>query len=126
MKKKILIIAISAISAGILPAADSLKDDIKKVKDSQKKNAEKPADVLKKHSNESVKAAITQDELSADVQDLIQEQTSPKVLKLLNEAEDLMGEATEKLENKKTGSETLAIETEIIEKIFAAAKAKSQ
>jgi len=110
----------------MLTAGESFREDLKKNQTNNKKPAAKTEDVLKNHSKESIKTANEQDELSADVQDLIQEQTDPKVVKLLDEAESLMGEATERLEDKKTGGETIAIETEIIEKIYAAAKQKQK
>ena len=116
----------SAFSIGFLHAAETLRDDLEKNQSKDNKQAAKPEDVIKKHSKESIQTADEQDELSADVQDLIQEQTNPKVVALLDEAEGLMGEATEKLEGSKTGGETIAIETEIIEKIYEAAKQKQQ
>ncbi len=110
----------------MLSASESFREDLKKNQNKTQKPATKAEDVLKDHSKESIKTANEQDELSADVQDLIQEQTDPMVVKLLDEAENLMGEATERLENKKTGGATIAIETEIIEKIYAAAKQKQK
>ena len=110
----------------MLSAGESFREDLKKNQNKTQKPATKAEDVLKNHSKESIKTANEQDELSADVQDLIQEQTDPMVVKLLDEAESLMGEATERLENKKTGGATIAIETEIIEKIYAAAKQKQK
>lgn len=126
MSRKLIttITAVTAASCCFLSAGTSLKDDIKKNGDKPIKLA--PKEALKKHSEESKVVAKDQDELSADVQDLIQDQTDKKVIDLLAEAEKLMGEATELLEAKKTGGNTIAIETEIIEKIFEAAKAKSQ
>jgi len=85
-----------------------------------------PKQALEKHAKASIETADGQDELSADVQDLIQEQANPKVIELLDDAETLMGEATELLESKDTGSNTIAIQTEIIEKIYEAAKQKQQ
>jgi hypothetical protein len=72
---------------------------------------------------ESAKIADEQDELSADVQQLVVEQTIPKVIELLTEVEDIMDEATD-LAEADTGGETIAAQTEIIEKIHAAAKEK--
>lgn len=112
----------------VLHANEAFRKDLDKNKSTNQKKQPLPnaEDVLKKHSKDSIKVANEQDELSADVQDLIQEQTDPSVVKLLDEAEALMAEATERLENKKTGGNTIAIETEIIEKIYAAAKQKSK
>jgi hypothetical protein len=83
-----------------------------------------PADTLAKHKEGSVKVAEDQDELSADVQQLVIEQTVPKVIELFNEAEKIMDEATDRLDEADTGGETLAAQTEIIEKIYEAAKEK--
>ena len=90
--------------------------------------AEEPAtaDTLAKHKEGAVKVAKDQDELSADVQQLAIEQTVPKVIELFNEAEKIMDEATDRLEGADTGGETIAAQTEIIEKIFEAAKEKQQ
>jgi hypothetical protein len=89
--------------------------------------AEEPAsadDNRAKHREESAKVADEQDELSADVQQLVVEQTIPKVIELLTEVEDIMDEATENLAEADTGGETLAAQTEIIEKILDAARQK--
>ena len=87
--------------------------------------AEKAA-ILEKIQIGTEKLAEDQDELSADVQDLIDEQTSEEVIKLLEEVEELMGETIDRLDEQKTDGETIAAETEIIEKIFEAAKKKQQ
>ncbi len=126
MTKKLIptIIAVTAVSCSFLSAGTSLKEDIRKNGDKPIQLA--PKEALKKHSKESKVVANDQDELAADVQDLIQDQTSKKVITLLEEAELLMGEATDLLEAKKTGGNTIAIETEIIEKIYEAAKQKKK
>lgn len=67
-----------------------------------------------------------QDELSADVQQLVIEQTVPKVIELLSEVEDIMDETIDRLDQTDTGGETLAAQTEVIEKIHAAAKEKQK
>jgi hypothetical protein len=77
---------------------------------------------LAKHRDGAAKLADEQDELSADVQQLINEQTMPQVIKLLDEVEQIMDEATDNLADADTGGETIAAQTEIIEKIHAAAK----
>jgi len=77
---------------------------------------------LAKHRDGSSQLADEQDELSADVQQLIIEQTVPKVIELLSEVEDIMDETTDRLADTDTGGETMAAQTEIIEKIHAAAK----
>lgn len=75
-----------------------------------------------KHRDAAGKLADEQDELSADVQQLVAEQTNPKVIELLGDVEDIMDEAVERLTEADTGGDTLAAQTEIIEKIHAAAK----
>ena len=65
-----------------------------------------------------------QDELSADAQELIEIQTQEGVIQKLEEMENTMLEATLKLLNNDTGGETIAIQTEIIEKAYEAAKEK--
>ncbi len=79
-----------------------------------------------KHEEGSQKLAGEQDELSADVQDLIEEQTNEKVIVLLEEVEGIMAEVTNSLDETNTGGKTIAAETEIIEKIFEAAQQRAQ
>ena len=67
-----------------------------------------------------------QDELAADVQQLTIEQTQPKVIELFREVEDAMDEASERLYEHETGGETIAAETDVIEKIFEAAKERQK
>lgn len=74
------------------------------------------------HSKGSIKLADEQDELSADIQQLVIEQTIPPVIELLGQVEEIMDETTDYLLEGKTGGETIAAQTEIIEKIHAAAK----
>ena len=83
-------------------------------------------EALKNHAEKSEELADKQDSLSADVQELIDEQTHPKVIELLTMVEMLMAETTERLEDQETGGETIAIETEIVEKIYEAAKQKAK
>ncbi|MDP3849281.1 MAG: hypothetical protein Q8Q59_02175 [Luteolibacter sp.] len=77
---------------------------------------------LDMHRDGSEKLADEQDELSADVQQLVIEQTVPQVIELLGQVEEIMDEATDRLADADTGGETMAAQTEIIEKIHAAAK----
>ena len=81
---------------------------------------------LAKHREGAAKVADQQDELSADVQQLTIEQTVPQVIELLNQVKEIMGEATDNLAKYDTGGATLAAETEVIEKIHAAAKEKQK
>ncbi len=85
-----------------------------------------PEGIAFKHQEGSVKVADDQDELSADVQQLAIEQTVPEVIELLNEAQDIMDEATDLLADHETGGPTIAAQTEIIEKIHAAAKERQK
>ena len=87
---------------------------------------EEIASKLKKHEDGAKVLGVEQDELSADVQDLNEEQTDPQVKKLLMEVEEIMADATDRLEETKTDGTTIAIQTEVIEKIFEAAKKKQQ
>ena len=82
--------------------------------------------VLEKHREGAAKIADAQDELSADVQQLIIEQSVPKVIELLSEVEEVMDEATDSLASQDTGGRTIAAQTEVIEKIHAAAKEKQK
>jgi len=84
------------------------------------------AGMLERHAEGSEKLADEQDELSADVQQLVIEQTEQEVIDLLNEVEGLMDETTDYLVEKDTGGTTIAAQTEIIEKIHQAAKEKQQ
>ena len=84
------------------------------------------AGMLERHAVGSEKLADEQDELSADVQQLVIEQTEQEVIDLLTEVEGIMDETTDFLVEKDTGGTTIAAQTEIIEKIHQAAKKKQQ
>lgn len=107
MKEIVTIVAIMGLASFALAedAAESIKE-------------------LAKHQQGAVALASVQDELSADVQDLIEEQTDEKVIQLLEQVEEIMAEVTDELDQHDTGGATIAAETDIIEKIFAAAKQK--
>ncbi len=83
-------------------------------------------DMLERHAEGSEKLADEQDELSADVQQLVIEQTVQQVIDLLTDVEGIMDETTDYLVETETGGKTIAAQTEIIEKIHQAAKAKQQ
>ncbi len=88
---------------------------------------ETPAeDPLEIHRQGADRLVEEQDELSADVQQLVLEQTHPKVIELLGSVENIMDETTERLADADTGGATIAAQTEIIELIHAAAKEKQQ
>jgi len=85
-----------------------------------------PEQMAAKHREESSKVADAQDELAADVQQLVIEQTVPEVIKLLDEVQDLMDEVTDSLAKENTGGETMAAQTVIIEKINQAAQKRQE
>ncbi|MDB4418997.1 hypothetical protein N9291_00155 [bacterium] len=84
------------------------------------------AKAIAEHQKGTDKLSDEQDNLSADVQELIDEQTNTNIIELLSSVEGLMVETIDKLDDRDTGGETIAIQTEIIEKIYEAAKEKSQ
>lgn len=84
-----------------------------------------PADAGQ-HVKGSEGIAAQQDELAADVQQLVLEQTLPKVIELLNDCDETMNDAIDLLLEHETGGETLAAQTEVIEKIYEAAKERQQ
>lgn len=81
---------------------------------------------VEQHRQAAAKVADLQDELSADVQQLTIEQTVPQVIELLNQVKTVMDEATDQLAASDTGGNTIAAQTEVIEKIHAAAKEKQK
>jgi hypothetical protein len=81
---------------------------------------------ISEHQTGAVKTSADQDKLAADIQQLKIEQTQEKVIKLLDECEVIMDEATDNLLEYNTGGDTIAAQTEVIEKIFEAAKQKQQ
>lgn len=88
--------------------------------------ADASEDALRRHREGSEVVAASQDELSADVQQLVMEQTIQPVIDLLGEVQDIMSEATEHLIEHETGGVTLAAQTEVIEKIHEAAKERQK
>lgn len=86
----------------------------------------KSEDPVVKHQTGSTKVADDQDELSADVQQLTLEQTIPKVIKLFQEVEGIMDEATDWLAEYDTGGRTIAAQTDVVEKIFEATKERQK
>lgn len=84
------------------------------------------AEKIARHQEGAMELAEKQDELAADVQQLAIEQTHPKLIELLNAVEQAMDEASVRLADLDTGGETIAAETDVIEKIFAAAEEKQK
>lgn len=105
MKHPIIIASLCVFCTGFPSAAEESSEELRA-----------------KHRDGATKLADEQDELSADVQQLVIEQTVPQVIELLGKVEEIMDEATDKLAEANTGGETMAAQTEIIEKIHAAAK----
>lgn len=112
--KRSLILLMLAFGAGNLSAEEPKKDGMT------------PEQVAEKHREGSEKVAEEQDELSADVQQLTIEETVPQVIQLLTEVGTIMDEATDWLMEPDTGGKTIAAQTEIIEKIHAAAKERQK
>lgn len=81
---------------------------------------------IAEHQDGSRKLSEQQDELAAGVQQLIIEQTHPKVIELLEGVEEAMDEASGLLLEFDTGGITIAAETDVIEKIFEAAKERQK
>lgn len=85
-----------------------------------------PSDPVKDHKDGSSRVSKMQDELSADVRQLILEQTAEQVIEKFEEADSAMDEATDRLTGHDTGGETMAAQTEVIEKLYEAAKKRQQ
>jgi len=81
---------------------------------------------MAEHQEGSSKLSERQDELAADVQQLIIEQTNEKVIEMLEKVEEAMDEASGLLLDRDTGGVTIAAETEVIERIFDAAKERQK
>lgn len=74
----------------------------------------------------AIKLSKNQDELSADVQELIEDQTNEEIIAMFENIEGLMASVTNNLEESNTGKDTIFTENQIIEKIFEAAEEKSK
>lgn len=77
-----------------------------------------------KHKETAEKLAVQQDELQADTSDLIMGETNEEVVDLLKKCRHAMNDAVDLLENYNTGGPTLAAQSEVIELIYLAAKAR--
>jgi hypothetical protein len=84
------------------------------------------AEKIGHHQHRSTQLSHRQDELAADVQQLTIEQTQPKVIELFREVEHAMDDASIQLYDHQTGGPTLAAQTDVIEKIYEAAKQRQQ
>lgn len=109
----------------ISQAAESEFQKLYKEQHSQREK-ETPQQVIQNHAQGAQKVASDQDELSADIQEIIQGETDDKVISFFAEAEELMNQSTDKLEALDTSGATIAISTEIVEKIHDAAKEKQK
>lgn len=85
-----------------------------------------PAAKIAEHREGARTLAEQQDELAADVQQLAIEQTHPKVIELLEGVEAAMDDASGKLLEHDTGGPTIAAQTDVIERILAAAEEKQK
>ncbi len=85
-----------------------------------------PADPAVVHKDGSTKLANEQDELSADAQQLALEQTQENVIQLLKQVGEAMDDATDRLSGADTGGDTIAAQTDVIEKIYEAAKERQK
>jgi hypothetical protein len=81
---------------------------------------------IAEHQAGAQKLSERQDELAADVQQLVIEQTNEKVIELLEGVEEAMDEASGMLLEHDTGGGTIAAETEVIERIYEAAKERQK
>lgn len=81
---------------------------------------------IAEHHEGTQKLAEQQDELAADVQQLTIEQTQPKVIELLEGVEAAMDDASGKLLEHDTSGPTIAAQTDVIERILAAAEEKQK
>lgn len=77
-----------------------------------------------KHKETASKLAGQQDELQADTSDLILGETNGEVVELLKKCRHAMNDAVDLLEVYNTGGQTLAAQSDVIELIYQAAKAK--
>lgn len=118
MKKSILAALASVAAIAASHAEPPEKAETKKLTEAEKAKA------IVEHQEGAEEVSIDQDKQSANTRELIMEQTDPKVISLLKEVEILMGKATDSLEDADTGGDTIAMQTEIIEKIYEAAKEK--
>ncbi|BCX49732.1 hypothetical protein HAHE_36400 [Haloferula helveola] len=84
------------------------------------------AEKIGRHQEGARDLSDEQDELAADVQQLTIEQTHPKVIEMFRAVEDAMDDASELLYEHDTGGETIAAETDVIEKIYEAAKERQK
>jgi hypothetical protein len=124
------VLEVSPGKPAVIPGAPAAKDaseeiDLPKIAYPEAVTEEQKT-AAAKHGEGSQNLAVEQDELSADVVDLIEEQTDEKVIGLLEQVEEIMAEVTDSLDQTNTSGGTIAAETEIIEKIFEAAQQRAQ
>lgn len=116
MKKLTLALVTSLTAVAVSSAEPPEKPESKQLTEAEKAKA------IEEHLDGAEEVSIDQDKQSANTRELIIEQTDPKVIALLKEVESLMGKATDSLEDGDTSGDTIAMQTEIIEKIYEAAK----
>ncbi|MDB6080302.1 MAG: hypothetical protein JWO82_4049 [Akkermansiaceae bacterium] len=108
-----------------LPVLAMAADPAATVMQQQQKEADLAAKISE-HQTASKELSDKQDDLAADVQQLTIEQTSEEVAKMLKEVENAMDDASERLLDHDTGNDTIAAQTDVIEKIHDAAKKRQQ
>jgi len=85
-----------------------------------------PDNPVIQHRKNAEKLAADQDELTANVKQMILEQTAPPVIKLLEQVKDAMNDSSDGLAAHDTGGTTIAAETDVIEKTLDAAKERQK
>ena len=116
MMKQSTLASLASLALFSAAPADTAPTEDKKLTEAEKAKA------MAEHLEGSEVLSIDQDKQSANTRELIMEQTNPTVIELLKDVESLMGKATDSLEDGETGGDTIAMQTEIIEKIYEAAK----
>lgn len=119
-------LSVIALGLALAPVHGAEPANEAKPDDAAAKQPADTAEMVEKHREGSTEVAGKQDELSADLQQLTNEQTIPKVIELFKEVEDIMGDAIDWLTEHDTGGRTIAAQTEVVEKIYEAAKERQK
>lgn len=120
-KKQIMLFLLFSLSNASTLHADI--ENYNKEKKQKLSKAEEKAQLIDRKKKAKT-LSLSQDELSADVQEMIEDQTNEQVIQSFEEVEELMAQVTDNLSTSDTGKSTLYHQTKIIEKIFEAAKKK--
>ena len=78
------------------------------------------------HGKNAEKLSGEQDELAANVKQIILEQTAQQVIQLFNDAKNAMNDSSDGLASHDTGGKTIAAQTDVIERILDAAKERQK